>query len=154
MQNFWLWQIFRFRLTTFLIFMFGNTALHQKNFLLFTLRISLASKMSIEWVITLTHNASLVHNIYTSNVTFLFAHNSFNFLYFRSVVRLAGYDNEKQEISRPSELLKNVKVFVGLNLYFKDIKISMPHFELCCAFIWYLQILKNIHFINSLELQI
>lgn len=32
----------------------------------------------------------------------------------KSVVRLTGYDADKQEISRPSELLKNVKVLMGV----------------------------------------
>ena len=31
-------------------------------------------------------------------------------MYLRSVVKLTGYDADKQEINRPSELLNNVKV--------------------------------------------
>lgn len=36
-------------------------------------------------------------------------HDCLNF-YVRSVVKLTGYDADKQEINRPSELLNNVKV--------------------------------------------
>lgn len=35
---------------------------------------------------------------------------------FRSIVRLTGYDSDKQEINRPSELLTNVKVKIQKKL--------------------------------------
>ena len=60
-----------------------------------------------------------------------------NILLPRSVVKLTGYDAEKQEINRPSELLNNVKVCGFLSFSVKML------LSLACVNHPYLQVRTN-----------